>query len=201
MVDYRRGMVLSAADSTPLFSEIYVADIAKDSIRSRTYSDLESGRFNLILPKVKEANLYIKKRGYLLFKAEVDSLWNDDRDAQVYLRPIEVGEKLVLEDILFELNSAELSKTATKELDIVFDFLKDNPEIIVEIGGHTDTLGDESYNLELSTNRAKSVFDYFVKKGLPKEIFVYKGYGETNPIEFGHSGRNRRIEISILEIK
>lgn len=201
LVDYKQGLVLSAADSTPLFSEIYVADIAKDSIRSRTYSDFEGGRFNLVLPKVEDANLYVKKRGYLLYKEEVDVLWENGNEATIYLQPIKKGEKLILNDILFELNSAELSKKATKELDIVVDFLKDNPELLIEIGGHTDTSGEEAYNLNLSTERAKSVLNYFVNKGLPKETFVYKGYGETMPIEEGISPKNRRIEVSILDIK
>ncbi|MGW8122856.1 OmpA family protein [Roseivirga echinicomitans] len=201
LMDYKRGMVLSATDSTPLFSEIYVADIAKDSIRSRTYSDFESGRFNLVLPQVEGANFYVKKRGYLLYKEEVDRLWKNGNEAKIYIRPIKKGEKVVLNDILFELNSAELSKKATKELDIVVDFIKDNPELLIEIGGHTDTSGEEGYNLNLSTERAKSVLNYFVQKGLPKEAFVYKGYGETQPIEEGTSPKNRRIEVFILDIK
>jgi len=154
-----------------------------------------------VLPKVEDANLYVKKRGYLLYKEEVDVLWENENEATIYLQPIKKGEKLILNDILFELNSAELSKKATKELDIVVDFLKDNPELLIEIGGHTDTSGEEAYNLNLSTERAKSVLNYFVNKGLPKETFVYKGYGETMPIEEGISPKNRRIEVSILDIK
>lgn len=205
LVDYKRGLVLSVADSTPVLAEIFVADIQSDSIISRTYSDFESGRFNLVFPKASMANIYLRRRGYLLYKSNLKDLWQEKNDATIYLQPIKVGERIVLNDILFDLNSAELSKTATKELQIAVEFLKDNPDLVIEIGGHTDSIGAEDYNLNLSTERAKSVYDFFINKKIPAERLVYKGYGESQllhntPISDQNS-KNRRIELIILNLQ
>lgn len=204
IVEYKRGRVLSASDSTPVFSEIFVADIKKDSILSRTYSDQSDGRFNLVLPGLDSINLYAKRRGYLLYKEKVPTLWPLGPEVPViYLTPIAVGSKVVLNDILFELNSAELDAKATKELNIVVEFLRDNPELVVEIGGHTDSSGDEEYNMQLSTERAKAVFNYLQGKNIPKENLVYRGYGETKPLTenqgSGENKKNRRIELYIIK--
>lgn len=205
LVDYKRGLVLSAADSTPVLAEIFVADIQSDSIISRTYSDFESGRFNLVSPKASTANIYLRRRGYLLYKSNLTDLWQEKNDATIYLQPIKVGERIILNDILFDLNSAELSKSASKELEIAVEFIQDNPELVIEIGGHADSIGAEDYNLNLSTERAKSVYEFFIKKKIPTERLVYKGYGESQllhntPISDQNS-KNRRIELTILKLQ
>uniref|UniRef100_UPI00404794B4 OmpA family protein n=1 Tax=Roseivirga sp. TaxID=1964215 RepID=UPI00404794B4 len=205
LVDYKRGLVLSAADSTPVLSEVFVADIQSDSIISRTYSDFESGRFNLVFPKESMANFYLRRRGYLLYKSNLKDLWQEKNDATIYLQPIKVGERIILNDILFDLNSAELSKSASKELEIAVEFLKDNPELVIEIGGHTDSIGAEDYNLNLSKLRAQSVYDFFISKNIPAVSLVYRGYGESqllyNNVNSDEYSKNRRIELTILKLQ
>lgn len=205
LVEYKRGLVLSAADSMPILSEVLVADIQSDSIISRTYSDFESGRFNLVFLKESLANIYLRRRGYLLYKSNLKDLWQEKNDATIYLQPIKIGEKVILNDILFDLNRAELSKTATKELLIAVEFLKDNPELVIEIGGHTDSIGAEDYNLNLSTERARSVYDFFINKKIPSESLVYKGYGESqllhNTPNLDEYSKNRRIELIVLKLQ
>ena len=74
--------------------------------------------------------------------------------------------------------------------------------IKIEIGGHTDYIGDDKTNVLLSSNRAKSVFDYLIKLDVPSQQLVYKGYGKSQPIESNNTeqGRatNRRTEIKII---
>jgi outer membrane protein OmpA-like peptidoglycan-associated protein len=202
-VDYKRGVVLNAADSTPVFGEVYVADIKSDSIISRTYADLESGRFSLVFPKNSKANIYVRRRGFLLYKSSLTELWGTENTARIYLKPIKVGEKIILNDILFDLNSAELSKSATKELEIAIEFLRDNPELVVEIRGHTDSVGEDAYNLKLSNQRAETVYNYLIKNKIPEALLSFKGYGESQLLSKvdTEESKNRRIEIYIKRLE
>jgi outer membrane protein OmpA-like peptidoglycan-associated protein len=89
------------------------------------------------------------------------------------------------------------------ELDRLATLLKNNPEKKIEIGGHTDNVGSDEANLTLSNNRAQSVVDYLVKKGIAVNRLTAKGYGESVPIatndtDAGRS-KNRRTEFSVIE--
>jgi outer membrane protein OmpA-like peptidoglycan-associated protein len=79
--------------------------------------------------------------------------------------------------------------------------MNDYPTLFVEISGHTDTDGKDDYNLKLSENRAKSVVDYLISKGVDPKRLSYKGYGETRPIAPNNTAegksKNRRIEFRI----
>ena len=83
-------------------------------------------------------------------------------------------------------------------------FLKSNSDISIEIGGHTNTIPPDYFCDRLSTKRAKAVYDYLVKKGLPSKRLKYKGYGKRFPItnDSTPEGKklNQRVEIKILDI-
>jgi outer membrane protein OmpA-like peptidoglycan-associated protein len=82
--------------------------------------------------------------------------------------------------------------------------LKAYPDMRIEIGGHTDAKGSDSYNLRLSENRAKSVVDYLVSKGLSENRLQYKGYGKMKPIDTNDTeegrAKNRRVEFKIISM-
>ena len=107
----------------------------------------------------------------------------------------------VLENIFFEVNRYELQSTSIVELEKVFKMLELNKEIQIEISGHTDNDGNDDDNMELSENRAKSVVDWLVNKGISSSRLSYKGFGETRPIVENSSkenkAKNRRTELTI----
>lgn len=107
-----------------------------------------------------------------------------------------------LSNTLFAFDKFNLSSEARVMLDEVAAWLKQNPELKVEIGGHTDDRGSDEYNQRLSENRAKSVYDYFVQSGVDASRLSYKGYGESRPIATNETeeGRqaNRRVELQIV---
>jgi outer membrane protein OmpA-like peptidoglycan-associated protein len=72
-----------------------------------------------------------------------------------------------------------LKKESFVELANLIEYLNKNPTVKIEIGGHTDTRDDDAKNLELSTRRAKVVYDYLIQKGIQPNRLSYKGYGET----------------------
>jgi outer membrane protein OmpA-like peptidoglycan-associated protein len=113
------------------------------------------------------------------------------------------GLVVTLEDVLFEVNGAELQPGAQVEMLRLVDYLKRNPDRNILIEGHTDNTGSSGYNLQLSQLRAQSVESYLVASGVPAERIRAVGYGETRPEAPNDtaSGRqqNRRVEIVILD--
>jgi OOP family OmpA-OmpF porin len=109
----------------------------------------------------------------------------------------------VLVGVNFEYNSAKLNSSSYPMLLNAIQFLNQNPEMIVEIQGHTDNVGSDEYNLQLSEKRAQTVKDYLVSKGISAGRLQVKGYGESSPVADNSTadGRelNRRIEFKILE--
>lgn len=108
---------------------------------------------------------------------------------------------MTLHGVTFEFDSARLRLDAQTILDSAADMLKKYPDMQVEVAGHTDSQGSETYNLKLSDGRAASVRDYFVGKGIPETQLSSKGYGEAEPIadnatEEGRE-RNRRVELRV----
>ncbi len=89
------------------------------------------------------------------------------------------------------------------ELDKLVSILKKNPTPIILITGHTDGVGKDSDNLVLSEQRAKSVVNYLISKGISEKRIGYKGFGETQPIATNNTneGRaeNRRVEFEVVE--
>jgi outer membrane protein OmpA-like peptidoglycan-associated protein len=88
------------------------------------------------------------------------------------------------------------------ELDKLLQLMQENPQVKVQVSGHTDNVGSPSDNLKLSNNRAKAVVDYLVSKGIDIKRLTWKGYGETKPVADNKTeeGRalNRRTEFTIV---
>lgn len=117
---------------------------------------------------------------------------------------IQEGQIIKIEKLQFAPNSSIIQKESHPQLDEIYNFLTTNPNLIVEIGGHTNTLIEETMSVKLSTERARAVADYLVTKGIQKERLVAKGYGKSKPIIKENSGSankvNQRVEIKILSI-
>lgn len=100
---------------------------------------------------------------------------------------------------LFEFDSDKISADAYENLDFIVKYLKENPNITIKIAGHTDNVGTDEYNQDLSERRANSVAGYFINKGVEKERVSSVGYGKTQPkfdnaTEEGRA-QNRRTEF------
>lgn len=115
-----------------------------------------------------------------------------------------VGSKFNLNRIFFEFNSSGLLAVSYAELDKLAGILKAKPSLRIEIRGHTDNVGSESYNKSLSIKRAQAVYDYLLAAGIEKSRMKYRGFGAkvpvaTNDTDEGRS-QNRRVEIVIVEL-
>ena len=102
-----------------------------------------------------------------------------------------MGAAYNLQDIYFDTDSDVLKKKSVRVIEGFYDFLKDNPNVHVEIQGHTDNVGSDAYNMKLSEARAKSVYQVLLDFGIPVGQISYKGYGESKPIASNKSSSGR----------
>lgn len=115
----------------------------------------------------------------------------------------EVQTVVVLGSVHFEFDSAKLTADARRVLDRVVTGMQSQGDLRVEIGGHTDALGTNAYNLGLSQRRATSVRDHLVDRGIDGSRLLVEGYGENNPIADNETdegrAKNRRVEFTVLK--
>jgi len=124
----------------------------------------------------------------------------------IYLKPIKVGQSIVLRNIFFDFDKANIKgQNLKQELENLIKLMNDNPNIKIEISGHTDNIGSAAYNQKLSESRAKAVVDYLIEHGIDRSRLSYMGYGFEKPIAPNDTeeGRqlNRRVEFKIVETK
>ncbi|HRS44298.1 MAG TPA: OmpA family protein, partial [Tenuifilum sp.] len=121
-----------------------------------------------------------------------------------YVTPIEVGQSVNIDFIYFDVGKATLKPQSFRSLNALVEFLNEYPNVIVEIGGHTDNTGSAVVNQRLSDARAKSVADYIIKMGIPKDRITSKGYGPSKPKASNATAKgraeNRRVEFTIVGI-
>jgi peptidoglycan-associated lipoprotein len=148
------------------------------SLRMRT----QNGKFQMTLKPETEYVFAAFKDGYLRDKASANTIGlEDSKDFRfdLFLSPTDVPVNL--ENINYEFGSWELQPESKTSLDTLVATLVVNPTITVEIMSHTDHVGSDQFNFELSQKRAQSVVDYLIERGISPQRLVAKGYGETWP--------------------
>jgi peptidoglycan-associated lipoprotein len=131
-------------------------------------------------------------------------------DTILVMDRIEINKIFVLDNIYFDFAKSDITPAAANELNKLVEILKDNPEIKIEMGSHTDSVDTYEYNLLLSQRRAESTVRYLVNNGISQQRLTAKGYGETKPVARNTNpdgsdnpvgrARNRRTEFKIVEI-
>jgi OmpA-OmpF porin, OOP family len=115
---------------------------------------------------------------------------------------IELNRDYILKNIQFEFDSYVLHRASFIELDKVVNYLKSNRDVRVRLAGHTDYMGSHEYNITLSRNRARSVADYLISKGIDSQRVVSYGFGKTRPLVSDKTDEarkiNRRVEVRFV---
>ena len=110
-------------------------------------------------------------------------------------------KRICMFDMKFEFASAVLKKESEKQLDKFVELYQNFPNMKLQINGHTDNVGSEEYNQKLSEDRARSVYEYFLKKGIPASSMTTRGFGLKYPIDTNETdegrAKNRRVEVDI----
>ncbi|MFD1630754.1 OmpA family protein [Pseudopedobacter beijingensis] len=206
-VNYIKGKVYDAKNKKPLNALVEILDLKTGESLYAGYADKINGTFMTILPNKKTYSLNVFDDGYLFF-TENFSTEKYPKDKPIYLdvpmNKIAIGEKVVLKNIFFDTNKYDLKDDSKTELGILIDFLNENKNIKIELRGHTDNDGHEKTNQVLSENRAKTVYDYLIEKGVLQKRLQYKGFGESSPIDNNSTpegkANNRRTEFVIIDI-
>jgi outer membrane protein OmpA-like peptidoglycan-associated protein len=205
-VTYVKGMVVDKQTKKPLDAHIQMISVHHDELAFDDISDAETGEFLATMPAGKVFALNVAKEGYLFYSENftLNKLNSYDKpfDILVPLQRIEPGSKVVLKNIFFDSNKYQLLPESKVELTQLLSFLNANPNVVIEISGHTDNVGDDGSNQALSENRAKSVLDYLLQHKISPSRLVAKGYGETAPVAGNETpeGRqsNRRTEFRVI---
>jgi outer membrane protein OmpA-like peptidoglycan-associated protein/tetratricopeptide (TPR) repeat protein len=204
-VTYVKGNITDTRTGKPLEATVEIIDLDQNK---QVYKDLSSaiqGDFLATLTSGKNYALNISKSGYLFYSDNFSLKGHDatkSYNISVNMNPIEVGGKVVLKNIFFDTNSYALKPESKTELQLISDFLALNPQVKIEVSGHTDNVGSEVLNQKLSENRAHSVYTYLISHGINADKLVYKGYGKTQPVAPNTSddnrAKNRRTEFKVI---
>lgn len=216
-------------DGFPLEAEIVWEDLETGKELGRLKSDPTSGEFFIVLPHGINYGLFANKEDFFPISKNFDTRnitksqkFNEDIVLKSVLEllgdDLELGgatdllydafnlknrKKIDINNLFFEYNKSDLLKESFPELDRVVFLFKNYPIELVEIGGHTDSIGSVDYNQKLSEKRASSVKAYLESKGVSSSKVTIRGYGSAVPVadnstEEGRA-KNRRVELIILK--
>ena len=202
------GQVLDAQSKKPVSSEV-VSGLLLDKNKevAKVDYDPETGEYKMILPTQTSYNLTAIKDGYFPATETLD-LSKDKRFRDIkrnlYLIPIQPGQKIVMREVLFEQSKFALLPGADTELNRVVEMLNKYPDMELLVEGHTDNQGEWEPNMKLSEDRVRVVKEYLTSKGIVDKRIQTKAWGPSKPIASNETEekrkQNRRVEFTILKM-
>lgn len=200
------GVVSNAKNGDKVGAYVIVEDLNSGELIAVNKSNSVTGKYLVVLPAGRNYSVSANKEAFLFYSQSFevpDNARYQEIKKDIALKPIEKGAKVVLNNIFFETGKATLSQLSRLELEKAIDLMRKNPTMVIEVGGHTDNVGNDASNMTLSAERAKSVRDYMIKGGIVAARIQAKGYGKSSPVAGNDTeeGRktNRRTEFIILE--
>ena len=200
------GKVLNSKTNEPISTGITYHDFSSDQEVGVAQSDPRIGYYEIVLPISKVYSFFAEKRGFYSVQDRLDL--SNIRDYQeiernLYLTPIEAGQTVKMNNVLFYQSKAQLIPTSYPELDKLAQMMKENPMVKIQLEGHTDNVGDRFKNQKLSEDRVDAVKQYLVNRGVEQERITGIGYGGSKPVADNSRELtrrlNRRVEFKILE--
>ena len=202
------GNVFNAKTKQPLCASLIYETLPDGLEAGNGVSSAIDGSFKIVLPYDKN---YLIRATADKFFAQSENLNLDslvkigyrEIHKDLYLVPIEIGQVVRLNNVFFDFDKWDLRPESFVELDRVVKLLQENPAIEIEMSAHTDSYGSDDYNFKLSDNRARSVMEYILSKGIASTRITSQGYGETVPVAPNDTPENRqlnrRVEFKILK--
>lgn len=210
-VTYIKGLVVHARTNLPLSARAELVDLTTQTTVA-VLTTPSNGEFLLCLPIGRYA-LRVNKQGFLFYSATYDLEANTSVDEpyalKAPLQPIVENKEIpikstpiVLENVFFATASAELRSESKVELDALYELLKTYPTVRILLSGHTDNVGSDADNQQLSQARARAVREYLIQAGIAADRLEAKGFGEsqpryTNDTNEGRAG-NRRTTFELI---
>lgn len=206
-VSYVSGLVTDAQTNLPLNARVQLLNLPKGDTVMSVKTGADGGDFLVSLPVGRQYAMLATSPGYL-FNSQHFNLTETHSATKPYVVNIklekpQVGANTILRNIFFKFDSYELMPQSFVELNQMAVFIKNSAGVKFEISGHTDNVGNDAYNQQLSEKRAKSVYDYLLSQGVGQSQLSFKGYGKQVPIGDNSTaeGRetNRRTELKVVE--
>ncbi len=199
------GKVLDSKTNKPVSAMILYETLPDGKNIGNARSNPETGEYKIALPEGYKYGFLAQADNYIAVNENVD-LTNlkeyKEVEKNLILVPIEKGQVIRINNIFFKYNDFNLLPDSFIELNRLVEFMVKNPNIRIQINGHTDDIGSNESNRVLSTKRANSVVEYLISKGIEKNRMRSVGWGEEKPIADNsiEEGRqqNRRVEFVII---
>lgn len=201
-----KGQIMDGGLDEPLMA-------AAVSIKGKpvgTATDFD-GKFKFdILEEHWQDTIVVSMLGFMPYKISVEAarqlpnqyLAITLQETAFQLDMAEIGAPIILRNIFFDFNKHQLLPTSFLELEKLYNYLQKNESVVIEIAGHTDSIGTDIYNAALSEARASSVMAYLEEKGIDQTRMMAKGYGESRPVvsNYTEAGQamNRRVEFTVI---
>lgn len=207
------GKVIDSKTGKPVEATIVYEDLETgEEVGTATTSPV-TGEYKLILPKGKKYSWRAVAPNFIAEGENVDLTdstadgksrdFSEINNKSLKLIPIEEGQIVRLNNIFFATGKSTLNSQSFPELDRIALTMQENKTMFVELGGHTDNVGADDFNMKLSQDRADSVQEYLIGKGVEPDRVKSKGYGETVPVAKNDTPegqqKNRRVEFKILK--
>lgn len=182
--------------------------VLKNETTGKTYKGVtnKEGAFNVQIPGGATYSIFVKSVGEMekTQTVAIPGLNEGEGYSQLTLTiQYEMPKTITLNNVLFDSGKATLRPSSYTELNELVELLKLKPDLRIEVAGHTDNVGEDDDNLQLSQKRADAVKNYLTKKGIAANRIVAKGYGETQPVASNETAEgkqlNRRTEVRFLK--
>ena len=202
------GNVYNVKTREPLSASLVYETLPDGDIAGSGMSNAADGSFKIVLPYDKNYSIRATADKFFAISENLnlDSLVKagyKEIHKDLYLAPIEIGQIVRLNNVFFDFDKWDLRPESYVELNRVVELLQENPAIEIEMSAHTDNKGSDEYNFTLSDQRARSVREYILSKGIRASRIQSKGYGETKPVAANDTDENRqlnrRVEFTILK--
>ncbi len=210
---YASGNITSAETNEPIVARISYQSLPYGSV----VGTLNGSNYRFPLFEKARYSITVEAPGYAPSKYMLDPA--EANEERVILKDIALGlpngaidvahdthtegKVLVLKELIFQQGRAKISESSFSELDKVVTMINQNPNMIIQLEGHTDTRGDPKANMRLSQTRVEAVKDYLLSKKIPKHKVKTKAFGGTLPISRENTEEahrmNRRVELRILK--
>ncbi len=210
---YLEATVINSETKEPIEFAVINMTSNKETSSTDIFTTDSIGQIFTKLDYNSSYSLYAHKIGFHGNYATVSTYGLTESDTLrvvIPIDPLEVGKTIVLKNIYYDFDKANIRPDAALELDKLVKTMRENPGLSIELSSHTDARGSDEYNERLSQRRAESAVQYIVSKDINNDRLIAKGYGEYKPVNECVNGvecseekhqDNRRTEFTVLENK
>jgi outer membrane protein OmpA-like peptidoglycan-associated protein len=201
-----RGKVFNSETNEPIMADIVFETYFEGVKEGMASPDTKTMEYKAILSRGNKYRILAYAEGFMPLDIGIDVLAFDaysELHKDIYLDPIALGDLITFNNILFNKSTPELLPESDTELAMLETLLKENPNMVIELAGHTDSWGDVSKNFRLSQERVEVVKNYLTMRGIDARRLQAKGYGGSQPVASNATEEsrqlNRRVEVKVLK--